>query len=181
MRLFIAIELDSQVKRVLTDIQLNLKDSISKGNYTSSDNFHITLRFIGEVNEDEAEKLKKAIDDTVQQIQPFTLYLGGLGHFPRKNKEIIWVGVKGQAEKLFKLKEQLETELEVSGFSKEEQDYIPHITMVRQALLEKGFDEIKADLRVPEEKIAVKSLSLMESKRVEGDLVYTAIHKRDFH
>lgn len=123
MRLFIAIALDEQVKQALSTIQNDLIKRLSKGNATAFDNFHITLRFIGDVNEEQAEKLKNAVSETGRQILPFTLCLGELGHFPKKNKEVIWVGLRGQLEKLLELKNKLETELETSGFLKEESDY----------------------------------------------------------
>lgn len=178
MRLFIAIELNDQIKSVLSSIQNDLKRYMTKGNPTSTDNFHITLRFIGEVNEEEAEKLKKVVNEAAAQTKPFTLYLSELGHFPRKNKEIIWAGVKGQMEELFKLKDKLESELEAAGFSKEERDYTPHISLVRQAVLERGYDEVKEELTVPEDEITVESIALMESKRIDDELVYRAIHEK---
>ncbi|SFC22747.1 2'-5' RNA ligase [Alkalibacterium subtropicum] len=181
MRVFIAVELEDKVKDMLIHVQDRLRPYVSTGNYTDRNNFHITLRFIGNVDQQELNVLKQVIDTTALHAKALILSTDKLGHFPRKNKEIIWVGVKGQVGKLFKLKKQLEIELEEAGFSKEEQDYTPHITMVRQAVSEKGFDEIKADLRVPKEEIAVRSIALMESKRVDGELVYTAIHKQDFH
>lgn len=180
MRLFIAITLDEQVRQALSTIQNDLIKHMSKGNATAFDNFHITLRFIGDVNEKQAEKLKHTVDETGRQFSPFTLRLSELGHFQKKNKKVIWTGVRGQLEELFELKNKLETELETSGFLKEENDYTPHITLARQAVLEESFNDVKEELGIPEKEIAVRSIALMESKCVEGELVYKVIHKKDF-
>ncbi|MFO8068420.1 MAG: RNA 2',3'-cyclic phosphodiesterase [Alkalibacterium sp.] len=178
MRVFIAIEIDEQTKKKLNSIQESIKKYVNKGNFTISDNSHVTLRFIGDADEEELNGLKRAIDETASKAKPFTLSLDTLGHFPRKQKEIIWVGIKGQLDCLKELKRGLEEELAKAGFKKEEREYNPHITMVRQAVLDKPVEMVREEVNIPYAEIKVKSISLMESTRIDGELVYRSIYKK---
>lgn len=176
MRVFIAIELDKDVKRLLNDMQQQLNKYAEKANNTSVNNFHLTLRFIGEVEEKEISKIKEAIDVTASKMSPFLLSLENLGHFSRKHKDILWIGVTGERSKLTGLKGELEENLVQAGFSKEKNEYIPHITLARQVRLNKPFGTIQEEVRLPKARIGVRSISLMESTRMDGELVYRPIY-----
>ncbi|OJF94169.1 2'-5' RNA ligase family protein [Alkalibacterium sp. 20] len=86
--------------------------------------------------------------------------------------------MKGQLDSLNELKRDLEGELEKAGFTKEEREYKPHITLVRQASLDKPFEIVKEEVSVPHSEIIAGSISLMESTRIDGELVYRAIYNK---
>ncbi|OJF94170.1 RNA 2',3'-cyclic phosphodiesterase [Alkalibacterium sp. 20] len=88
MRVFIAIEIDEQTKRQLNSTQDMIKNYVNKGNFTTKNNFHVTLRYIGDVDQEEINGLKQAIDETTSKAKKFTLCLDTLGHFPRKKKKL---------------------------------------------------------------------------------------------
>lgn len=176
MRLFIAIELEEETKKHLQAIQEELKIFIIKGNYTAVDNFHVTLRFLGETDERKLGSLEKVIDETARRTKPFMLNLYGIGHFPKKQREVIWVGIDGQLESVQKLKKYLELELEKIGVTRERFDYTPHITLVRNAKISKPVEFFHSKVSIPSTLIKVKSLSLMESIRIDDKLVYRPIY-----
>ncbi|WP_027107843.1 RNA 2',3'-cyclic phosphodiesterase [Lacticigenium naphthae] len=180
MRVFIAVEIEERTKKQLKGIQNNIKKYVEKGNYTSRDNFHVTLRFIGEVDKEEISRLKQVIDRTASNGTSFTISLDTVGHFPRKKKEIIWVGVKGQLDCLKDLKISIEDKLDKVGFDKEGLEYIPHITMVRQAVLNIPVESLIDKIKVPDAEIVVNSISLMESVRLDNELVYRLIYIKSF-
>jgi 2'-5' RNA ligase len=93
-RVFIAIEFEENIKRYLHDIQNRVVQVSEKGNFTSKENFHLTLNFIGEVNIDKIENINKCIYDVAINQSKFKLYFDTLGQFPRGNKSIVWVGLK---------------------------------------------------------------------------------------
>ncbi|MDZ7834356.1 MAG: 2'-5' RNA ligase family protein [Alkalibacterium sp.] len=62
MRVFIAVEIDEEVKNELARVQKNLGMFVSRGNYTDRNNFHVTLRFIGDADEKEINRLKQVVD-----------------------------------------------------------------------------------------------------------------------
>ncbi|MBQ3614969.1 MAG: RNA 2',3'-cyclic phosphodiesterase, partial [Anaerotignum sp.] len=75
MRTFIAIELEEEIKDQLADAQAETQKLCRKGNYVPKDNFHITLHFLGEIEEDDMEYLQDAMYETARRNRPFTLTL----------------------------------------------------------------------------------------------------------
>jgi len=180
MRVFVAIELEDDVKADLASVQDELKKDIEKGNFTSTDNFHLTLRFIGEVDEGGVQSIKEAIDETAKTATPFDLHLSQLGSFPKKNKEILWAGVAGDLENLHSLHDKIEEELASKNFKKDTRLYTPHITLGRNLRLNEEVDQLKNKTDVPASTIKVNQLSLMESTRINDELVYRPIYVKSF-
>ncbi|MCC5894750.1 MAG: RNA 2',3'-cyclic phosphodiesterase [Alkalibacterium sp.] len=178
MRLFIAIALDECIKTKLSEIQETVKRMSVKGKYTAPDNFHLTLYFIGEVSEARSEEIKSAVKKVADQSSGFELTLEYLGHFQKKERHILWVGVNGYTDPLYKMNFKLRSELEKESLSEGDMDYTPHITLGRQIILPRPFDEFKQHVDVTGTPLRVNSISLMESKREEGELVYKSIYTR---
>jgi len=179
MRVFIAIELDEKLKDYIFEQQKLVKANSVKGNFSRKENFHLTLRFIGEANCDEIEMLKTAIDATANDFSPFNLKLGELGYFLKKSKRIIWIGIsKGQKElqQLFNL---LENNLVRQGFEREVRGLKPHITLAREVVLNTDFKLISKEAKILDKELAVKKISLMESKKIDGKLTYKPIYIKD--
>ena len=87
MRLFIAIELDDSIKKTITGTMHELKKSGVRGSYVASNNLHLTLAFIGEV--EHVPEVKTSLQTI--SYKPFKLSLSDFGNFG----DILWVGVKG--------------------------------------------------------------------------------------
>lgn len=179
MRIFIAIELDEHLKGYIFDKQQTFKGYCEKGRFTSKENFHLTLKFIGQTNNDEIELLKEAIDKTAEYSSTFNLKLGKLGYFPKKNRKIVWLGISQGKSKLLQLFETLEINLEVKGFERDTRGLNPHITLAREVALNTDYNEISRAIKILDYDIPVKKISLMESKRVDGELKYIPIYTKD--
>ncbi len=92
MRLFIAIELDKEVKNYLYNLQQDLKKIPAKIKWTDKKGLHLTLKFLGEVDDEKLEKIK----DNLSRIEyeKFSLMIDKLGVFPSENNaRVIWVGI----------------------------------------------------------------------------------------
>ncbi len=90
MRLFIAIQFNEEIKRELLEVQDELKKKI-KGNFTNSENFHLTLVFLGEYDSKMQYQACLAIDSVKQNC--FKVRLGRLGRFGKEDDGIIWIDV----------------------------------------------------------------------------------------
>jgi 2'-5' RNA ligase len=177
MRVFFAIEFEEDIKEHLFFLQQEIMKYCSGGNFSHKENFHLTLRFIGEQNPGQVEKLIKTLHIAASGTHCFQLKIDRLGSFSKGSKKIIWTGLENSNE-LQQLYQRLEAVLEKEGYPIEGRGYNPHITLVREARLTEnvpGFDKIQLG------KLAVKvsSISLMESKRVNDKLTYTAINKAE--
>jgi 2'-5' RNA ligase len=175
MRVFFAIEFEEEIKERLYSLQQEIKKYCSGGNFSHKENFHLTLRFIGEQNPGQVEKLRRALRTAAAGTPCFQLQIDRLGAFSKGNKKIIWTGLEENNE-LQKLYCRLEAALEREGYFCEGRSYSPHITLVREtrpAENAPGIDKIQLDKSA----VKVSSISLMESKRVNDRLTYTAIDK----
>lgn len=94
-------------------------------------NLHLTLRFLGDVEEGQAAKVEEAVRQGSADFGTFSLKIGGLGCFPPRGREvrIVWVGA--EAEPLGALADRLEQRVRAIGFPAEEKPFIGHITLGR--------------------------------------------------
>lgn len=178
-RVFIAIEFQETIKSSLHKIQSMVVKESRTGNFTSKENFHLTLKFIGEATADKIKEINNSIDEVTLNQSNFNLQFDSLGQFPRGNKSIVWVGLKPN-EILNKLYLDLEIALEKIGIKREEKKLTPHITIGRQVLLNEDFNKLVEVVDIDNMAILVDKISLMKSARVDGKLKYTPIYINKF-
>ena len=160
MRLFIAIKLNSEIRNALTDVQKHLIRRGVSGNYTNTDNLHITLAFIGEY--DEPDFVTEIISEV--PFSPFPISLSALGHFG----DLWWVGISDNAE-LASYVKRLHQTLSEAGIPFDKKKFSPHITLIRKAI-----GTLPA-VSVPETVMSVDHVSLMRSERGPKGMIYTEI------
>lgn len=174
MRLFTAIEFAPHVKASLAAVQTEVKKACVSGNYTHSQNFHLTLVFLGELPAAHVPSLRRAMDDAVRNQTPFTLTADKLGEFSRGGKKIVWVGLNGAVRQLHSLYSRLESNLIAQGVLSQSQSYSPHITLAREVTTSAPLSEIHLGTSLPIV-FDAQAISLMESKREQGRLVYQRV------
>lgn len=130
LRLFIAIELPTDLKEKVTYLQRQIAKGITGVKWVAQDNLHLTLKFLGDNPQESVPRIVKAMNDTVEAFTTFPLVLGGLGCFPNKSKpKVIWLGIKGH--RILELQSRLEDKMEEQGFLRENRRYSPHLTLGR--------------------------------------------------
>ena len=88
MRLFIAVDLPESIKEELRNLQKEFK---GLGKFYFVKDFHLTLKFLGEVDEDKVKEIKDRLKNI--KLDGFNLILEGLGSFPNENYvKVLWVG-----------------------------------------------------------------------------------------
>lgn len=178
MRTFIAIELEEDVKEHLAQAQMETEKLCRRGSYTPKDNFHLTLHFLGEIQEDDIEYLQDAMYETARRNRPFTLTLDRIGFFHRGNKGIMWAGI-AKSTHLQRLFSTLEKSLEQQGFARERKGLSPHITLGREVEPHRNFMDVQKNVRLEPMKIPVRSITLMESVRKGPKLVYVPLFRME--
>ena len=134
MRLFIGINPSDGVRDAISGFISTLESADhadhGKIRFTSPDNIHLTLKFLGETDPMRIPDIKDALSRI--SIEPFSLTVLGAGGFPSVSAgtRILWTGVK-QSEALLRLAELTETALEQTGFQRETRPFAPHITIAR--------------------------------------------------
>jgi len=127
MRAFIAIELPSELKEKIDNVISELEDAdFCDAKWVSEEKLHLTCKFLGEINKEQAETVKSVLADISKHQNSFNLPLGGIGQF---NERILWVG--GNSKDCIKLAGEIDTELSKLGFAKEEREFSIHLTLAR--------------------------------------------------
>lgn len=130
---FIGIPLQDETKQEISDWQMYLKKELESNyqTWTHKKDFHITLKFLGEVDTNQITDLQKELKK-LTELPSFRLSLGGIGTFgkPRKPR-VLWAGVEDN-HSLETLKNQVEESSQNAGFLKDTQPYRPHITLAKK-------------------------------------------------
>ncbi|HKQ73008.1 MAG TPA: RNA 2',3'-cyclic phosphodiesterase [Blastocatellia bacterium] len=167
MRTFIAIEIPSEIKSALTALQNELRRAGADVNWTKPENFHLTLIFLGEVDERRIGEVETVCVDSAREFRPFALSLGATGVFPNSRQpRVLWAGLSGEIEKTAELKRRLEEKLEQIGFEREGKEFQPHLTIGRMKSNRKTRELLAlADLRpLPALSFTVSDIVLMRSE-----------------
>jgi 2'-5' RNA ligase len=125
-RLFVAIDLPDEVKNAVDGI---VGRDLSGARRVPREQLHLTLRFIGDGDEQMFQAVKKELA-TVSGT-PFPLTIKGVGHFPPKREpRVLWVGME-ESGQLNDLQKKIEQSLINAGIAADERRFSPHITIAR--------------------------------------------------
>ncbi len=132
MRAFIAIDLDDRLKKNLEALIDELRPNGKNIRWVSAQGMHLTLKFLGEIPEQDFSRLADPLRNLVKNHTGFDLRLKGTGWFPpgRKNPRVLWVGVEA-GPSLEILQKDIETAAEKLGFPREAREFHPHLTLGR--------------------------------------------------
>jgi 2'-5' RNA ligase len=125
MRLFVALDLPWEVKEELSELSCNIPGA----RWVPTDNFHLTLRFIGQASRLQAEEIDLAL--ATLRGRSFAFSLSGLGWFEKAGRvNSLWVGVERNAD-LARLQSKVETALHRVGLAPDRRRFTPHVTLAR--------------------------------------------------
>ena len=178
-RLFIAINFTDKVKNKVKDIIEKLREFTAKGHFTDEAHMHLTLEFLGEINNKELKSIKDIMDKL--EFNPFTLHVDRIGYFKGRDGKTYWLGIERNST-LFNVQEELHRMLLSGGFKLENREYKPHITLGRQIELSSGcnFEEINNNVdlsrNIRDIEISSDKIDLMKSERINGKLIHNVIH-----
>jgi 2'-5' RNA ligase len=125
IRLFVAVELPPDIRLYIQ----NLGRGIPGARPLPAEQIHLTLRFIGEVENALFQDIRECLFEV--KTRPFPLQVRGVGHFPPRGKPtVIWAGVT-PTEELVRLKKRIDRVLLTCGLETEKRKFSPHITLAR--------------------------------------------------
>jgi len=143
MRVFLAVELDSEVRRRLAELGCELCPLTRRARWVRPEALHLTLRFFGEVAAEGVEPLAASLSKAFAGLPAFALDFRGCGVFPdRRNPRVLWVGVPGPPPALFELQARAEEVARALGFAREKRRFTPHLTVARFRGPERGIDSV---------------------------------------
>ena len=131
MRLFFAIELGDALLDLLDERTARLRAELPELGWVRREHCHLTLKFLGDVDEASAPKLIEAADAAASRHPPLEMSVRDVGAFPNfRRARVVWIGVE-QEPRLELLHHDLELACDQAGFDVEGRPFRPHITLAR--------------------------------------------------
>ena len=172
MRTFVAVFPPPEVQRTLVAAARTLTPG-EGFRLTSPEKVHLTLKFLGDVREEDLNGIAEALMPLEGLYRPFAATTYEFGVFPSARRaRNLWAGIGEGAERLGALARDTETLLESIGYEAEARPYVPHLTLGR-ARRAVAFDP--DDARAPELRFTVEEVRLVESRPVGGGVVYATL------
>lgn len=179
MRVFAGIEFSMETKEGIAHVQQDLRRVCSRGRWKYIDNFHLTLKFIGEIEKHKTGIISGALAQSVKGFMPFALKSDRLGCFGGKEGiRVLWLGLGGDTNELLQLKRRIEDEMSDIGFDREQREYSPHITIGQDIQTGLSLDEMRKSIDI--EKIPgvkVEEIVLFESRQSGRKRIYTPLRR----
>ncbi|MGL6076293.1 MAG: RNA 2',3'-cyclic phosphodiesterase [Fimbriiglobus sp.] len=180
LRTFIAVEIDTSTRQKVATLQRILATLTDSVNWVEPQNIHVTLLFLGEVDDRDIPGIHKILKNAARKAEPFNLECRGLGAFPTPRRpKVLWAGIESGAEELVALHTAMETPLlELGGYRQEERAYTPHLTLGR---ITSDEDAAKLALEIPKQatwssgQTTIEELLLFSSELRRSGPEYTVL------
>lgn len=133
MRLFVSVDLPDQLASAVRDAQSAVADADGLS-LTDPEQTHVTLKFLGEVDDDNLESTIDTVASGVSDasVAPFECTVTGAGVFPSLDYiSVLWLGVEEGSRQLSALHEAIEKQTVAAGFDPEDHEFTPHVTIGR--------------------------------------------------
>lgn len=165
IRSFIAIPIPSVIQRAMSGVVGRIAGDRDGMKWVPQESLHLTLKFLGEVDNREIPRVCQVIRDCCEGIGSFGVRFRGIGAFPQVERpRVIYAGIVEGGDELAELVGRLERELASLGFKPEPRDYIPHLTLGRtRGGSRRGSPELAARV----ERCANLELGQMDVERVQ--------------
>ena len=183
IRSFIAIELPDELKSGLLRLQTQLKAAgHTSVKWVDPYSIHLTLKFLGNIAADRVGEITGVMETAARGISPFRLEVSGLGAFPNLRRvQVVWVGIRGEVDKLSQLQRSIDSGLAPLGFATESREFKPHLTIARlrewasleerqnfgQLIANTGFEAVY--------RFGVDSVNLMRSQLTREGAIYSRL------
>lgn len=182
MRLFIALNIPEDEKQRIHDAVAPLRQTNLPVRWVDPERFHVTLKFLGDVQSEKAKEITAALNEIAAKTDPFSVDVGGFGAFPTiRRPRVIWMGVEATPA-LRCLKQDVEWALTDVGFDRETRAFHPHLTLGRAqeqgAGVFRGLDEMASSLAY-DGGFHVTTVDLMRSHMGEDGSRYTVMGKSE--
>lgn len=185
-RLFWAIPVPGELYEAIAAIQLELtrRLPIDVVRWIPPINVHLTLAFLGDWPVSKVAQAAAAVAEVVEPMKPFRLRYASLGCFPSpKSPRVIWVGVTGDMDALYRLQKAVAEAMVQQGWQPDNKPFTPHLTIGRVrkglgrttlALIGKMVERTKVE---PFGEHAVQEIYLFKSDLKPSGAVYTPVSR----
>jgi len=173
VRTFVAVFPPPEVREALFRAARDLPAS-KAFRLIGSEKLHLTLKFLGNVAEDDLSQVKRSLGQLRGRHEPFEVETSGFGTFPSARKaRILWAGVGEGSGPLRAVAQSVDDLLEPDGFEREARPYVPHLTLGRARGRRAMLDG--ASVSPPALRFTVSRVDLVESVPGERGVTYSVL------
>lgn len=184
VRTFIAVELTPEIRGQANKLVAKLRRIVADVRWVESEDMHLTLKFLGEVDVLEIPRVCNAVTECVADLSPFELEVVGAGAFPDAERpRTVWLGVGEGTEAMVALHDRLELALAKLGFREEGRRFRPHVTLgrVRDSVPGSEFAQTLAELaEVSCGQMLVGEVTIFSSELSRHASRYEVLDRADF-
>ena len=132
MRSFIAVKISTEQRNKIADLIREFRRLETRVKWVRPENMHVTLKFLGEVDEKILPDLYDSLEKSLTNDQVFDFNLKALGCFPNvRRPRVIWVGIDRGAQNLKTLAAKVDSAMAEFGFERDKRGFSPHLTVGR--------------------------------------------------
>ena len=173
--IFVGVDLDTETRHgiaaALTKVPL-------VGIPSPPSNWHITLRYLGDVSELEYDRVLFELEAAIATT-PFRVSFAGLGAFPKtSHATVLWLGVNMGESNLISLAQEIDDACESAGLGREDRPFVPHLTLARIRPPQDVWVCVEHE-PMPAVRLQVGHVSVFRSDRTEGGMVYSVLDTID--
>jgi 2'-5' RNA ligase len=177
-RAFIGVPIPLDIQNKITSLIQPLKkiDALEILRWQPPENWHITLRFLGDIQEEKRQPLIAAIQSALKDTAPFSLNFSSLKLFPNPKSPIALVLQPEHVIDLTVLAIKIDKASNSVGFESEKRAFKPHLTLARIDRKKHASIEINVEtIKVPNLSFTTNQIHLYKSDRTENGSRYTIV------
>ena len=178
MRTFVAIEIGDEVKDSIQHLRDRLDRADADVRWVRREHTHLTLKFIGEIDEARTGEIEQALARAAGSVEPFDIRITDVGTFPRRRPTVLWVGIEDESRALGELHRAVDDALGEQGIEKAGRKFTAHITLGRIRSgrnIRKLLDILQAETGTEFGTVRVKSLTLFASTLTPDGPIHTPL------
>jgi 2'-5' RNA ligase len=178
MRIFIGIGFPQDVKKQIAEMQKIVRGNSIGGRWKYIDNFHLTLKFLGEVRDEQVSAIFDSLKNSFENVRHFSIKMGELGCFRGQDCfRVVFLELVDKDGHLNYAYNNVEECCNMLGFPRETRKYTPHITVAQDVVLKGEFSTVKYEIsRLPKQEILVNSIDIIKSEQINTKRIYTNVH-----
>jgi 2'-5' RNA ligase len=182
IRSFLAFSLPAGIRSVVEQVHDGLEDASRDVKWVRPASVHLTVVFLGSVDEETVPALSEAVRGVCAGFGPFGLAIRGTGYFPNPRRpRVIWLGLEGDVERMGALRDALQDVLEPFGVERERRPFRPHLTLGRfrkgGIMDDRLAEAVEGCAEVESPACSLDELVLFKSDLRPGGAVYTALDR----
>ncbi len=181
MRTFVAIDINEEIREIAKEVMDKLQNIGFKANWSKPENLHLTLFFMGEMDERSVDFMSQALNKRMYGFPSFSTSLNGFGYFKFKNSPRVLFLKLESTKSLQKMYLEMKSELNKHKIKYDDQgNFVPHITLGRVKEYPDNWEEQVSQIEIPKVALVIDGFTVYSSTLTPQGPIYKWIYKSKF-